>query len=839
MKQAAVNVHITIDNQPITAAAGASILHVARQNDIYIPTLCYHERLSPHGGCRMCIVEVEGLRTFPTSCTTPVAEGMIIRTHTAQIQEMRGEILQLFLSEHTASCLVCDEAVECRDFMSTVRKAGVTTGCRYCPKDSQCELQAVTESLGIHDIIYPIYYRGLPVETEDPFYDRDYNLCILCGRCVRMCQEVRLADVLAYKNQGRTSIVGPAFARTHLEAGCEFCGACVSVCPTGTLREKARAWEGKPEREVTTTCAFCGVGCQVQLLVKENRIIGSLPADDPVINQGQLCVKGRFCNTELVNGHQRVKNPYRREGSISWDVSWNDAYTLIAEKLSTSNPERVGMLISPNLCTEDLYIAQKFMRVALRSHHIDSTARLFYGAGLNAYIELLRHSVPLSALQQASAVLLVGLDTRFARSVVGVALRTAMKNGVDIFTIHPGEHTFSLKADVWLQPEVGDAFRLLSRLARLTGGQEASDAGISEAEQEKLERIARSLTAAANPVILVGAEFLQYDSCAALLEAVGRIAANTGAGIMPLPAQNNFPGSLLAGTYPELLPGMISATDEEHLRTLERLWGSPLRDLTDTWNSRSLLAADEAMQVLYAVGAMPPAQIAPAEFTIFQNMYPPEAYCAADLVLPSAAATEAAGSFINGERRMQRVREAVPPPGNALPDWRILCGLARFLGSSGFDFTRPEEIREEMSHAVPHFTEEGLDTRLPILMDSSATLRLPGNGAAVPVQTDARFPFRFHASVIEHTHRGFPLAAWVEGAKMLFPEGMLEMSAEDARELRLVDGAIVLVQGATFERSWPLRIVAQQPRGTLHVRLRESAPFYPNPQHVAVRNADV
>ncbi|MBE0646072.1 MAG: molybdopterin-dependent oxidoreductase [Bacteroidetes bacterium] len=837
-------VNVTIDNRSITAAVGTSILQVARENDIYIPTLCFHESLSPHGGCRMCIVEVEGLRTFPTACTTPIDEGMIIRTHTAQIQEMRTEILQLFLSEHTASCLVCGEKVECREYMSTVRKAGVTTGCRYCPKDGQCELQAVTESLDVNEIIYPIYYRGINVETGDPFYDRDYNLCILCGRCVRMCQEVRLADVLAYKHRGRKTIIGPAFSRTHLDSGCEFCGACVSVCPTGTLREKARAWEGKPEREETTTCSFCGVGCQVKLLVKEDRIIGSLPADDPLVNQGQLCVKGRFCNTELVNGHQRVKNPYRHEGAISWDVSWNEAFALIAEKLQASSPDRVGMLVSPNLCTEDLYIAQKFMRVALASHHVDTTARLFYGAGFNAYLGLMKRAVPLAAIQNASVVLMIGLDTRFSRSVVGVALRTAMKKGIEIVTLNPREHTISLKANLWLQPGIGTEFRYVDMLAQLTRGAEVPADGISQVEREKLEQTARMLSGSSNPVILVGAEYLQYDSSRELLESVAQLADNIGAGIMPLPAQNNLYGSLLAGSYPELLPGMRSTGDDAQRKLLEAVWGTSLSNLIDSWTAASLVACDTPLQFLYAVGEVPPPMSAPADFMVFQNMYPPEPYGSADLVLPSAAATEVDGTFINGERRMQRVRRAVVPLGNALPDWEILCRLGRFMGATGFEFSRPEEIREEIARAVPEFTQENIDARTPMPFVLETDMReftndATAHHAAERAQTDSAPPFLFHASVIEHTHRGFPLSAWVDGAKLLFPEGTLTVNVEDAKALQLTEGDVVRVSGASFERTWPVRLASTQPRGTLHASLLETASSHPNPQPVAVRKADV
>ncbi len=183
-------VTINIDNRSLAVPKGLTILEVARRNEIYIPTLCAHKDLTPFGGCRMCIVEVEKMRGLPTACTTPVEEGMVIRTETAQVHAVRLEILQLILSEHTSSCLICEEKEECKRFSTTIRKAGVTTGCRYCPNDSQCELQLVADKMGLKEIGYPIYYRNLPVEKDDPFFDRDYNLCILCGRCVRMCQDV-------------------------------------------------------------------------------------------------------------------------------------------------------------------------------------------------------------------------------------------------------------------------------------------------------------------------------------------------------------------------------------------------------------------------------------------------------------------------------------------------------------------------------------------------------------------------------------------------------------------------------------------------------------------------
>ncbi len=237
-------IHITIDNKKLEVRQNKTILQAARDNNIYIPSLCALEHLSSYGACRLCVVEVDGLRGFPTSCTTPVEDGMIIRTNTSEVRNLRQEVLKLLLSEHPASCLFCGEQEECKKYMGTIRKVGATTGCRYCPNDHRCELQQIAENIGLTETSYPVYYRNLPVEKYDPFYDRDYNLCILCGRCVRVCGDVRLNGTLSFKQRGRVTTIGPAFDRTHLEAGCEFCGACVTACPTGALSVKVSKWYG-------------------------------------------------------------------------------------------------------------------------------------------------------------------------------------------------------------------------------------------------------------------------------------------------------------------------------------------------------------------------------------------------------------------------------------------------------------------------------------------------------------------------------------------------------------------------------------------------------------------
>ncbi|MGD9333756.1 MAG: 2Fe-2S iron-sulfur cluster-binding protein [Desulfobacterales bacterium] len=392
--------NLTIDSTKVTVEKGTTVLDAARSVGIYIPALCSHPNLpssrkikpfqavyrgeeevkndnsaNEYEGCQLCLVAIEGMDGLVTACTALVKEGMVVKTNTPEIQQKRKENLRSILSDHPNVCLACDRKEDCDPFRGSIRKASIITGCEFCPNNHKCELQEVAAYIGVDKPPPPYEYKGPPSIKSDPFFERNYSLCIACTRCVRACQEVRGNSVAGFVFQDGNVIIGSK-APTLKNSECQFCGACVDVCPTGALTEWINKWDGVEESKVLSTCPYCGVGCQLELLVKKDRIIGINPKGNGTVNQGQACVKGKFGIVEFVHHPDRLTFPLIRKNGNFEETTWDEALDLVAEKMGTYDANQVAVITSAKCSNEENYVIQKFARAVLGTNNIDHCARL-------------------------------------------------------------------------------------------------------------------------------------------------------------------------------------------------------------------------------------------------------------------------------------------------------------------------------------------------------------------------------------------------------------------------------------------------------------------------------
>jgi predicted molibdopterin-dependent oxidoreductase YjgC len=785
-----------INHREVSFPEGVTVLRAAELNDVYIPSLCSHKDLTPFGGCRMCVVEIEGMRGYPLACSTIAQEGMKVLTDTAAVREMRKEILQLILSEHPSSCLVCSEKEGCRENQYTIRKAGVTTGCSYCPNDQQCELQEVVEKIGVSDVEYPVAYRGFEVEHDDPFYDRDYNICILCGRCVRMCQEVRGTSVLAFKFRGPRAKIGPAFGRNHVEAGCEFCGACVDVCPTGTLADKVSKWDGLPDGFEVSTCPFCGIGCQVELHHKDGRLSKVQANLDPEINDGQLCVRGRFSMPETTHHYSRAKRPMLRRGKYFREVTWDEALDQVAGKFRGLKPNDFLMVVSGDLTNEGLYTAQKFVRRCLKSNNIDSTARDSLPGGLGLWSKLFSLPISIKGIRDADAIIAVGLDSRFYFSVAGVEMRHALKEGASLVTIDARDSNLARYTDHWLRPTPGKEGTLLNTIAHSIGrkGRVNGVARRTGVESHLLEGALAALSSGENLAVVIGPTVFEYDANADLVDALLKLASRKNTTLVPLYNRANTRGALELGVMGELLPGIVKAKGK----------GIALADMVE---------GRAKPKVLYLVGEVPFFERPDCEHIIAQDIYYPP--FEVDAFLPAASFAEAEGTLTNVEGRVQQLVRIEDLPDSAAtgfsrPDWFIFSRLAEKLDSAEFKYKDARAVLREISRSVPGFPAKPDRKRRKLTPKAKLPIEkrkasAAGTGAYILVAEPAGF-----------AHRGIDLSAKVEGLQELALEEGFRLNPEDLRKLRVAPGESIAVSTGKLTVTGPARADAECSEGVVY-----------------------
>jgi formate dehydrogenase alpha subunit len=750
-------ISLTINGRNIICAPDTSILNAALENGIKIPTLCHHPDLEPVGACRLCLVEDKKTGRIMASCVTPVSSGMVLLTDSPTVKRHRINIIRLMMANHPESCIVCSQG-------------------------NRCELRQIAAELGVGQIgLYPMpHYTGL--EEANPFIIRDLSKCILCGKCIRADHELVVVGAIDYHLRGFKSRPAAVHEMPLEKSSCTFCGTCVSLCPTGALSLKNTRYVGSPERESSTICGFCGVGCSLVMGSVDDQIVEVNPSHgEDAVNRSTLCVRGHFAN-DFLNAPERLNNPLIRDDGELKPVNWDDALEAVANGLTSikkkNGPQSLAFFGSSKCTNEENYLFQKMARVVFGTNNVDNGG---YGSGrpilasINDRLDGGCRVTPLPALEKAEIIFVLGANPTESLPVAGYYLKRASRiRGIPLIVADPRKTELVPFSSLWLALAPHSDCELLTALASILYRRKSYDAdfinqftrdfdiygeGLSSIDLERVCRItglamevierAADLIEGKKVAFVIGQGILQQRHGIPAADALLNIALMTGSlggdgdGLYFLAKENNQMGAWDMGSVPDSLPSRQPLVDESARKKWEENWEVKLSPDPGLTIIRMIEEAEKGnLKALYIMGENPLRSLPQTdrvrsalnnlELLVVQDILATETTFIADVVLPGAAFSEKGGSFTNMEGRVQSFEAAVCPPEDAKPDWEIL-GLLFAKLSYLKAYSSLDEIRAEIAELVPLYSGLDSDGREYWIKESSNLRLFRSTGEGKPI----------------------------------------------------------------------------------------------------------